>query len=514
MTNVATKYFAEINDAAASGGIHAYRGQQDSQWPLHSGATRRLIQEHGCEVVLDPEFEQLYLNYHREVLVDPARTRGFGTESGRRLSDIEVLAKLQHFGAPTGLLDFTWNPLVALWFACADFTIDGKLYVVDTNHPLEVARVSTDERAQSISDVFRNVAGQPRLSYWEPTATGDASARILGQRSVFVVGRPLIPTNPEIVSEIIVAKEDKEPLQTALEALDVHQESIFQDVYGFAQATNRKLVPGLTPAGYVRRGNRHYQSGGYAEAIAEYSNAIPLDPKEGLIYLLRGNVHAASGEHKAAIDDYDKAENYIARVPVSAQSSIYYNRGNSRAELQDYEGALQDYTEALNIDPTYRACYYNRGNAYADLYRFEDAVLDYDKVADYEQGNAVFNKGNALLVMGRLADAWDCYQDASIKGGDHPGIVANLSTLGAIMQIVAGREYTVNVVSDPTSGHMSLRFGLQASVGDEWPEGRPFLLFGRVGNTGNTGGPGLSGGQGFNGKPFILAHSEVLDTDR
>ena len=106
-------YLVQIQDATQITGIYAYRGQQDSQWPLHSAATRRLINEHGSDVVRDQDFPELYVDYHRETLVEPARTRGFGFQSGRQLSDVQLLARLQHFGAATGLLDFTWSPLVA-----------------------------------------------------------------------------------------------------------------------------------------------------------------------------------------------------------------------------------------------------------------------------------------------------------------------------------------------------------------------------------------------------------------
>ncbi len=212
MIGALAKYQAKLIGAISGDGIYAYRGQQDYDWPLHSAATRRLIKEHGQEALDDPDFTQSYIGYHRDVFLDPARTRGFGHERGRRLTDIELLAKLQHFGAATGLLDFTWNPLVALWFVCEDYSIDGKLYAINTNDPLRVSRVPTDESRQNVADIFTNQSNLPTLYYWEPTATGEASARILGQRSVFIIGRPLFPEDDQFIREILIAREDKEQL--------------------------------------------------------------------------------------------------------------------------------------------------------------------------------------------------------------------------------------------------------------------------------------------------------------
>lgn len=41
----------------------------------------------------------------------------------------KVLAEMQHYGIPTRLLDWTVNPLVALYFACLDSNNDGKVYI-------------------------------------------------------------------------------------------------------------------------------------------------------------------------------------------------------------------------------------------------------------------------------------------------------------------------------------------------------------------------------------------------
>ncbi|GHV01244.1 hypothetical protein FACS1894211_10580 [Clostridia bacterium] len=57
------------------------------------------------------------------------------------LSNLSKLAKMQHYNYPTRLLDLTTNPLVALWFACSDYSRyretpkvqkDGYFYIVAT----------------------------------------------------------------------------------------------------------------------------------------------------------------------------------------------------------------------------------------------------------------------------------------------------------------------------------------------------------------------------------------------
>ncbi len=113
------KYLARIQEKMAGQlGDLAYRGQRKAHWLLQSAAPRRLTRQWGQDVIHGPEFSDQYIAYHHGILLSPAREHGFGVENGREVSDLQLLAKLQHFGAATGLLDFTWNPLAALWFAC------------------------------------------------------------------------------------------------------------------------------------------------------------------------------------------------------------------------------------------------------------------------------------------------------------------------------------------------------------------------------------------------------------
>lgn len=52
------------------------------------------------------------------------------------LSDLEILAEIQHLGGATCLTDFTTNFLIALWFATSPKEdADGKLVWLDLGQP-------------------------------------------------------------------------------------------------------------------------------------------------------------------------------------------------------------------------------------------------------------------------------------------------------------------------------------------------------------------------------------------
>ncbi len=515
MATIIDKFLQKIREATSRPGIYAYRGQAKSPWPLRSAATRRLIENLGNDVLKNPRFANIYADYHRNTLVDAARTRGFGVEAGRDISDLQLLAKLQHFGAATGLLDFTWDPLVSLWFASREASdCNGKLFILNTNDTIHVAKVPSDQGGQTIDAVFYREANAPGLLYCEPMWSGDAMPRILRQRGVFVIGRPLIPTDSQIITEIEIPKDDKNSLLEELALLDIGESSLFPDIYGFSASEGVSSSIRVTdPQFYLVQGNHHFQSGDYAQAITAYDNCIELASDIGEPYFLRGNAKSEAKLYRDAIEDYGQAMAHKDQPFLSLVLDIneflrsrflvmvYFNCGNALAALDDYEEALLYYGKAIEVSLGEPVAFgreqalFNRGNTYMDLGKFREAIGDYDKAIALGEERVIFNKGNALVALGRFNEAVECYRQAEQEQRDRSSAVQNLSALERIVGEIGPREYQCHVEQNPDDviGHVLV----QVSGGDSSSVVEVFK--GRVGNTGSYGWKG-PGGKGFHGK--------------
>ena len=529
MASVLDKYLQKIKDVTSKPGIYAYRGQSRAEWPLHSAATRRLTKSLSDGALNAPWFSKVYIDYHHETLVDTARTRGFGVEAGRDIPDLQLLAKLQHFGAATGLLDFTWSPLVALWFASREPDSDGKMFVVNATDPIHVAKLSGDPERQTINDVFSRAANSPGLLYWEPMWSGDAVPRILRQRGVFIIGRPLLPTDGQIIREIEVSRVDKASLIEELRLLDISESTLFADVYGFSSLEGVAASAHVsTPQFYLIKGNQHFQAGYFEEAIDAYDRCIGLSPNVGELYFLRGNAKSAAKRYREASDDYMQAithrEQPILGLGQTKNNAIsaplvfmaYSNRGNALAELFDYEEALSSYSEAIEMDGQSVSgrgqAIFNRGNAYLDLGRFDEAIGDYDQTLalhanEVRPQDLLLNKGNALVMLGRFREALKCY----IVGQPHEsteGVVQNSTAVEQVIDKIANRDYRVRIEKESNYRGLGRVAVYVDGYNDKESWNRVFK--GRIGNIGNFG-QGFPGGAGFKGKMGFVVTIERED---
>ena len=478
-----------------------YRGQADADWKPESGAVYRLRKAHGADLPVDgSELRNLVAEYHRERLLMPMQII-----DGADLSDLQRLSVLQHQGAATGLLDFTENPLVALWVACAEEPDkDARVFLLDIGDP-QVAR-----NGRTLDDPFD---ARQVVVYYEPDRS--LGARIIAQQSVFVICNPVIPS--QHLKSVIVPQSTKDALQDYLTRMGLSQTFLFGDIPGLAAANTRHTqlqrgVP-LPPEKHRDRGNRAYQEGRYDDALAEYEAYVAALPGVAQPYCLKGDALAALGRfedanlaYTRAIENLDRPIYLGEQVVVNREfvepmmsRALHYNRGNVRAAAGDHAGAVADFDIALQHgDDPNRDILKNRGNSKFALRMFPEAHNDFEAAwLEREGSDAVLAMGNCKVMTGEFEGALQRYLSGGSAEPEEAAAHcrANAEQVRRIMETLNGHAFKIR--------HEGVIVFVETAHAHGSPAHFPFA--GNQGNTGNIpsglvtarGGKGYKGARGF-----------------
>ncbi|WP_448564076.1 tetratricopeptide repeat protein [Trichothermofontia sp.] len=153
---------------------------------------------------------------------------------------------------------------------------------------------------------------------------------------------------------------------------------------------------------YCNRGIAHADLGDKSSALSDFDTALTIDPNLAIAYNHRGLVYSDLGDKRQAIADYSEA---IRLKPDYA--TAYFNRGAARSKIGDFQGAIADYSEAIRLKPDYATAYFNRGFAYQQTGDKAAAIADYDKAlqADAQFAAAYNNRGFVRYEVGDTVGA-------------------------------------------------------------------------------------------------------------
>ena len=228
-------------------GQYLFRGVSNQNYEIVASASRRIGEDNSNPAKL------LQIN---EEMISDARLEGHDLKDGHQLTDLELLAELQHYGAATCLIDFTYSAQVALWMACrqsSKWNVNGKVFAVRSNDPVRFKKITPKLLRKNLEHFFKadKHRGYP-LYQWQPKQQNN---RIIAQQSIFLFGGAKI----EAEAECIILKSGKEVILTSLSYTEAR---MFPDFAGFAhlRAHNRKYIePNVQ--NYLRRGNEAHQEG-------------------------------------------------------------------------------------------------------------------------------------------------------------------------------------------------------------------------------------------------------------
>ncbi len=227
--------------------VSYWRGQADISWQLNPSIVRKIKLEKNNQNKNGKVLDET-ISYWEEILLNKAKKNLYNYDDcGRKLTDIELLAKLQHYGAATRLLDFSKNVLIALWFCVSEPEYKNKtglLLGIDTTimsgmenkFDFEMNYLEFSEHIRKARDIY--IIDSPANIQ-----------RISSQNSVFLCSKSvdekygcfLLPDGELYKKVIAISPQLKsECLKILSECFNITPLTIYPDIEGFAKANSTK----------------------------------------------------------------------------------------------------------------------------------------------------------------------------------------------------------------------------------------------------------------------------------
>lgn len=221
----------------------AFRGERDAKWPLYSSLSRYL-QNFGVAQAAWPDQEA------RIIRIFKRKAHQYLNKPPAVDDDFQWLALMQHHGAPTRLLDFTWSPYVAAFFALERTLADGVVWAlnparIDSSRAPKPARM--DPRDPGNFQRYYLKGNHRFIWMGEPYTM---NSRLIAQSGTFAV--PGVLDAPiegilndadqeNILAKFVMTKAMREVGMRELYRMNITYATLFPDLDGLAKSMAYEL---------------------------------------------------------------------------------------------------------------------------------------------------------------------------------------------------------------------------------------------------------------------------------
>lgn len=219
-----------------------YRGQSAAKWKLEPSISRYFdyIREHlGIKKIVEEDYEYYMLQNFKK------SARLYADRLPNEDDDLEWLAIMQHYGCPTRLLDFSFTPYIALFFAASSGNTDFSLFIIPCEGMINNGKMLGSIKINKKTNVGKVLS--ENVVVFEPKIITE---RQLLQQSVFLCPTTIRSSvercilNQEFLDEakkLIINKNLRWDFLRELNKMNINTATLFPGMQGYCESL--KMLP-------------------------------------------------------------------------------------------------------------------------------------------------------------------------------------------------------------------------------------------------------------------------------